>query len=219
MDRVLLVHGAATSARVWESVASSLAELGATGGPPVEVTAVDRPRTGSLEDELSWLAPRAAGAWVVGMSGGATLALALAAGGVDLAGVIAHEPAIGSLAPDLLRPMAEAFATGGTTAFARALYGPRWSPEPGAPWLRDEVTARELAMFRGFEPAPPSPAAGTVISTVGEHSPPLRLAVARTLEREFGIAWRAIPGAAHFAAVESPRALAGLVHAVVTRRP
>lgn len=207
MTRLVLVHGAAVGPAVWDGVLPHL-----TG---MEVVVAERPRTGDLAAEVAWLATQAEDAWIVGMSGGATLGLAVAATGTPLAGAVLHEPAVGSLVPDLLRPMASAFRDGGTTAFARTLYGPSWRPESGAAWLDDEVTARELAMFRSFEPAAPSPAAGRVVTTIGWDSPPVRGEVARALRSRFGIEIVDIPEAAHYAAVDAPERFAAAVLGVV----
>src|SRR4051794_28590938 len=129
MTRVVLLHGAATTARIWDGVVALLTSYDGR----YDVSAPDRPRTGDLERELAWLGPRVAGAWVVGMSGGATLGLALAASGAPIAGALLHEPAAGSLVPDLLTPAAEAFARGGTTEFGSTLYGPSWLPAMAGP--------------------------------------------------------------------------------------
>ena len=91
--RVTLVHGAAVTSRVWRYVVPLLADF--------PVTAPDRPCTGDLAAELAVLRPDCDGAVVAGVSGGATLGLALAAvpgpdGGVPAAAVL-HEPAAGSL--------------------------------------------------------------------------------------------------------------------------
>lgn len=206
MTRLVLIHGAASSAGVWSRLTPLLVDC--------EVFAVTRPRTGDLDEELAWLAPRVEGSWVVGMSGGATLGLALAGSGITLAGAVLHEPAVGSLAPGLLAPMAAAFERGGTEAFARTLYGASWTPEtaggPG-PWLEDAVTRRELAMFRGFEPVPATAAAGQVLVTYGEQSPPVRREAAEALTAAHGHQIQAIPGAAHFAAHDAPEEFAGTV--------
>ena len=96
--RVLLVHGAATTSRVWDRVHELLRDDG------VEVVAPDRASTGDLAAELEALADDADGAVVVGVSGGATLGLALASDQL-LAGAVLHEPA-GARANE------EAFRTG-----------------------------------------------------------------------------------------------------------
>jgi len=210
MTRLVLIHGAASAAAVWDRLVPLLGEC--------EVFAVTRPRSGDLETEVDWLATQVEGAWVVGMSGGATLGLALAARGVPLAGAVLHEPAVGSLAPSLLAPMAAAFAEGGTARFARTLYGLSWSPEAvGGPgdWLEDDVTARELAMFRGFEPSAPSPAAGRVVVTFGTASPGIRRDAAEVLRTAHGHEVRPVPGVGHFAAYDEPALFARTVLDVI----
>ncbi len=210
MTRLVLIHGAATAAGVWDRLVPMLGDC--------EVFAVSRPRTGDLETEVDWLAPQVDGAWVIGMSGGATLGLALASRGVTLAGAVLHEPAVGSLAPTLLAPMAAAFAEGGTPRFARTLYGISWRPEVvGGPgdWLEDEVTARELAMFRSYEPAPASPAAGRVVVTFGADSPAIRRDAAEALRAAHGHEIRPVPGVGHFAAYDAPQIFARAVREVV----
>lgn len=209
MTRVVLVHGAATSAAVWDRVRPLLSGL--------DLVAVDRPRTGSLDQEVAWLAERAQDSWVVGVSGGATLGLALAATGVPLQGAILHEPAVGSLAPGLLAPVVAAFSSGGTAAFARTLYGANWTPVQDADWLDDEVTARELAMFRAFEPSAPDPAAGRVVTTIGWDSPPQRGEAARALRSAFGIPIVDIPEAGHFAIWDAAPAFAATIRSIVDR--
>jgi pimeloyl-ACP methyl ester carboxylesterase len=203
--RVVLVHGTATSPVVWDRLTPLLHGY--------DVSAPERPRTGDLQAESAWLADRARGAWVVGMSGGATLGLELVRNGTPLAGAILHEPAVGSLYPDLLAPVTEAFTTGRTPRLARALYGDSWRPNMGE--TDDATTARELAMFRGFEPGPASPAAGTVVITYGAASPEPRHTAARALADQFGYATRALPDAAHFVAWNNPTAFADTIRDVI----
>jgi len=210
MTRLVLIHGAAAAAGVWDRLVPLLGDC--------EVFAVTRPQSGDLEAELDWLAPQVEGAWVVGMSGGATLGLALAARGVPLAGAVLHEPAVGSLAPTLLAPMAAAFAEGGTARFARTLYGFSWSPDAiggAGPWLDDEVTARELAMFGDFEPAPASPVAGRVVATFGTSSPGIRRDAAEALRAAHGHEIRPVPGVGHFAPYDAPEVFARTVREVI----
>lgn len=199
--RILLVHGAATTAAVWAPVLELLGDL--------KAVAVERPCSGILATELAALAPHAEGAFVVGVSGGATLALALAASSVGLTGAIAHEPAVGSLVPGLLAPMAAAFATGGTTRFARTLYGPAWRPE-FAPTDPDAV-GRELPMFRAFEPEPSRPGQGPVLVTVGGESPAPRHEAATALRDRLGYETAVLAGCRHFVQHERPELLVGLI--------
>lgn len=215
MTRVVLLHGAATTARVWDDVGALLAAQ----HPAYDVVALDRPRTGDLDRELAWLAPRVTGAWVVGMSGGATLGLALAASGVPMAGALLHEPAAGNLAPELLSPAAAAFARGGTAAFGATLYGDSWRPAMAGP-VDDDVTARELAMFRAFEPGP-SLSEAPVLVTYGALSPPARHDAAYALRNVHAYPVRELPDTGHFIAVDAPgalvRAVADLVAAQALR--
>lgn len=185
MTRVLALHGVATNAAIWHELGNLL--------PDVEIAAPQRPCSGDLETELSALVDLAEDSWVVGFSGGATLGLALAAR-VRLRGALLHEPAVGSLLPGLLAPMRAAFDAGGTRAFADALYGSTWV-EPAS--YDDAVTARELAMFRAFEPEPPLPDQGPVLVTYGEHSPAVRRDAAEALRETFGTAIDELPGTGH----------------------
>ncbi len=200
------MHGTATSPAVWDRLVPYLEGY--------DVQTPQRPRTGDLVREADWLADLARGSWLVGMSGGATLGLAVVAGGTPLAGAVLHEPAVGSLCPDLLAPVAAAFDRGGTQGLARALYGDSWTPSMVE--TDDPTTAAELAMFREFEPGPPSAAAGEVVVTVGASSPEPRHRAARALAERWGYATRPVPGAAHFAAWDHPQAFAGVVRAALT---
>jgi len=111
-QRVVLIHGAATTSRVWRRVVPLLEGF--------DVRCPDRPCSGDLAAEVAVLGPACAGAVVAGVSGGATLGLALAAAGVPVAAAVLHEPAVGSLLPGLLDEMRAAYQAGGTAAFADA---------------------------------------------------------------------------------------------------
>lgn len=203
---ILFVHGAAVTAAIWDPV---LAHLDGSHLAGYDLVTVDRPRTGDLARETDWLARRARGTFVVGMSGGATLGLALAASEVRLAGALLHEPAVGSLAPDLLDGVAAAFADGGVVAFGATLYGQRWT-ESMAPQDRDSLAA-ELAMFRGFEPAAPARHQGPVTVSVGELSPPARHRSVAALVARYGGSVAQVPGASHLVSLEAPDAFATLI--------
>lgn len=197
--RLVLVHGIATTSAIWSRLTPLLEGY--------DVCAPDRPRSGTLETELAWLGPLARESWVVGMSGGATLGLALACTAVPLKGAVLHEPAVGSLAPGLLDHVAAAFAAGGTAALAAALYGPSWTPDMDSE-PDDDVTSRELAMFRGFEPGSLSTVSGQVMITYGGSSPAARRHAAHRLGEALGCQVREIPCARHFAAHDAPSSLA-----------
>jgi pimeloyl-ACP methyl ester carboxylesterase len=206
--RLVLIHGAATTSRVWRHVVPLL-EAGT-----LTVVVPDRPCTGDLAAETAALQSACAGAVVAGVSGGATLGLALAAAGVPSAAVL-HEPAVGSLLPGLLDRVRAAYAEGGVPAFARALYGPAWSAaeapaDPGA-------VPRDLAMFTSFEPAAPGTGAGQVIVTVGECSPAVRHRAATRLADRFGFSVEVIAGAGHAVHLTHPAAFAAVVSRVIAR--
>ena len=93
----MLIHGAATTSRVWRHVIPLLAQAGGR-----DVSCPDRAATGDLSAEVAALRDVCQGAIVAGVSGGATLGLALAAAGVPMRAALLHEPAVGSLYPGLL---------------------------------------------------------------------------------------------------------------------
>jgi pimeloyl-ACP methyl ester carboxylesterase len=202
--RIVLIHGAATTADIWRGVSRVLAAR----FPRVPVVAPQRAYSGDLATEVAALAPACAGAVVVGVSGGATLGLALLAAGVPVAGAVLHEPAVGGLVPGLLAPVAAAYASGGVAAFGAALYGPAWNPAM-APQDPDAVR-RDLAMFRAFEPAALSARPDGAISTVGALSPAVRHEAARALRSHCGLPFRVIDGCGHAVHLERPEALAAL---------
>lgn len=206
-NRIVLVHGAATTSRVWRFVTPLLDGF--------DVRCPDRDSTGDLDAELRALAPVCRGAVVAGVSGGATLGLALAARGAGLAAALLHEPAAGSLLPGLLTPVARAYASGGVNAFAAALYGPAWTPQE-APEDRGAV-GRDLAMFRAFEPAAPARGEGRVILAVGALSPPARHESVRRLSEAFALPAVTIPGAAHAVHLENPAAFAARLRALAAK--
>ena len=201
--RVVLIHGAATTSRVWRRVRPLL-----TG---FDVAVPDRPCSGDLATEVDALRAQCAGALVVGVSGGATLGLALAAAGVPMAAALLHEPAVGSLLPGLLDGVRAAYAAGGVPAFARALYGPAWT-EAEAP-ADPAAVARDLAMFSAFEPAAPAPemGEGRVVITVGERSPAMRHESVSRLAERFGFQVGVIPEAGHAVHLTHPAAFADLI--------
>jgi pimeloyl-ACP methyl ester carboxylesterase len=198
--RVLLIHGVATTSAIWAPLLPYLRSF--------DVLDVNRPRLGDMDSETRWLADYAAGAFVVGISGGATLGLALASSSTQLLGALVHEPAVGSLAPGLLDPIVAAYAAGGTAGFGAALYGPGWTLDMAPD---DAPLTPELAMFRAYEPAVPAPGQGPVIATVGDRSLPIRHASVAALSAKYGYQTRVVVGSGHFAPFDAPKAFAALI--------
>jgi pimeloyl-ACP methyl ester carboxylesterase len=198
---VCLIHGAATTSTVWARVCALLP-------PNLVVSCPTRPSSGNLDTEIDALVGVVTGAVAVGVSGGATLCLELAARGVPFRVALAHEPAVGSLRPGLLAPMAAAYSSGGTEAFARTLYGPSWTPDlaPSDP----EAVKRDLAMFRAFEPRPPI-GPGRLITSVGQESPPIRHEAAHALGAAFDLPIRVLPHASHAVHLDQPAVLAAAI--------
>jgi pimeloyl-ACP methyl ester carboxylesterase len=203
--RIVLVHGVATTASIWDRVIERLEGF--------DVLAVERPCSGNLATEVAALVPVAEKAFVVGVSGGATLCLALAASGAQMAGAIAHEPAVGSLVPGLLAPMAEAYAEGGVDVFAATLYGPSWDRTMAS--ADDAAVARELPMFRAFEPSPARAGQGPVLVTVGADSPPLRQVAAQAMRDELGYPVEVLEGCRHFVQWDNADTFANLIRRTV----
>jgi len=210
--RVVLVHGAATTPAVWNRLVPLVAALPGVA----EVVTPLRASTGDLDRELAHLAPVARDAVVVGVSGGATLGLALLAGDVHLAGAVLHEPAVGSLVPGLLDHVVAGYARDGVAGFGRALYGPGW--DSGMAPEDPDAVARDLAMFRRFQPAAPAPGHGPVLVTVGSLSPPMRHRAADALSTQLGLPVRVLAGAGHFVQHDAPEVLAGAVLEVARTR-
>jgi pimeloyl-ACP methyl ester carboxylesterase len=211
-QRVVLIHGAATTGRVWRFVrplltAAGVGDLAAHGD--FDVTVPDRPCSGDLAAEVGALRPHCAGAFIAGVSGGATLGLALAAAGVPFKGALLHEPAAGSLLPGLLDHVRAGYAAAGVAGFASALYGDAWTAAeaPADP----AAVARDLAMFTAFEPATPVPPAGRVILTVGERSPEPRHESVRRLAEKFGFDTWVLPGAGHAVHLTEPAVFAAAI--------
>lgn len=198
--RVMLIHGVATDSRVWAGTVAAL-------GSSVEVHCPDRPQSGDMDIEIAALAPMCRGSFVIGVSGGATLGLELAARGIEFTGALLHEPAAGSLAPGLLDEVAAAFRRDGVAGFGRALYGPAWTPELTT--ASTETVARELAMFRAFEPRPVGSLAQRITLTVGEGSAPARHRSVQDLAATLGTEWRVLPGVGHAVHLQAPQQLAG----------
>lgn len=195
--RICLIHGAATTSAIWADVVTELA----LRLPGVQVERPDRAASGSLDLEVEGLVGPVAGSLLVGVSGGATLGLELAARGAGFRAALLHEPAVGSLRPGLLNAVAAAYDEAGVRGFATTLYGPGWRPE-FAPTDPDAV-GRDLAMFRQFEPRAPMVDRSAVLITVGANSPPIRHEAAQRLVDRFGYRLRVLPDCGHAVHIDS----------------
>ena len=204
--RVALIHGAATTARVWRYVLPHLPD-------DWDVVAPDRPATGDLDREIEYLSPLCAHRTVVGVSGGATLGLELVSRGVPVTAAVLHEPAVGSLAPGLLANVGEGLTARGVAGFGQALYGPAWTTAENDADL--SVVQAEFDMFRRFEPSAPASRSGdlVVISTGSASAPARRRSVTR-LCAEFGLRQTVLQGCSHAAHLEAPQRLATLIRSV-----
>ncbi|WP_298227208.1 alpha/beta hydrolase [Gryllotalpicola sp.] len=202
---IVLIHGAATAATVWRSLLDELGDLDEA------VIAPQREYSGDWERELDALEPLCSEALVVGVSGGATLGLALALRGVPLRAAVLHEPAAGSLAPHLLDDVAAAWRQNGVLGFGHALYGSSWGREL-AP-AEDDTVARDFSMFRAFEPLRPRHPLSQLVITVGELSPPVRHESVAALAELTGARTATVPGGRHAVHLDNVTAFAAVIRA------
>lgn len=169
---------------------------------------------------------------LVGVSGGATVALEAALthpGRVLVA--IAHEPAAGSLAPELHSRIRGALEDGGGVALVRFLIGePGWArltpPARAAIARRHALIEADARAFTAYEPSLPAAATDPIplICALGERSGQLRRAVAERLSARTGAPVVVVPGSGHLPQLDAPAALAELtmtqaVRAVTERSP
>lgn len=167
----------------------------------------------------------AAGARIVGTSGGATLALVLALRRPDLVGsLLLHEPLVGRHAPGLqrrFRSAADAAAAGDAAALevVRGVLGaPTWDRLGEAGRAGVAALARrarhEVPVFAAFDP-PAEELAGLralpVLVTVGGSSGAERHEAARALVELAGAESAVLDGAGNAAQLDAPAALAELV--------
>lgn len=161
---------------------------------------------------------------VAGISGGATLALALAATDAPLLGVVAHEPLVGAAAPDLsrvVRASHAALAAGAVDPaawFAGLVGASTWEglgvdQRSTALAAHDDLVA-EIRPFVDWEPTADEVAAlrrVRVVTTVGERSGSARHRAADALRGLVGAAVEVLPGTGHLVQLEAPAAFADAV--------
>lgn len=219
---ITLIHGAATTPRIWRMVVSQLRK--ALPDSPIHVP--ERRCSGVMDREIADLWDQCEGAVVVGVSGGATLAWELASRGCPMKAVVAHEPAAGSLVPNLLTYAASAWSSkdigvpdnsnenlqAQAALFGVRLYGADWNASELPP--DPSVVHRDYLMFADFEPQPPQIDPSCITLTVGEFSPKPRYAVARAYRIRFGVPTASIVGAGHCVPLQQPQRFAALIAAV-----
>ena len=166
-------------------------------------------------------------ATVVGVSGGATLGLALGITHPEVVeALVLHEPLLGRHAPGLHRRFAEVAAAAATDdvaalAAVRAVLGERtWQRlaeadrqriAAGAPWAR-----LEIPLFAAFDPSEAELHGlrdTPLLTTVGGESPPERHDAALVLATLAGADVVTLPGAGNAAQLDAPRAFAAAIRA------
>ncbi len=238
---VLLVHGVGIGALAFDAVADSLADdhrvlvvrrRGYRSGQPVPMSASVGEQVGDLVAVLDTRA--VSSATFVGVSGGATLVLALALARPDLVrAAVVHEPAIGPLAPDLhaeLQSAAGRLAATrgpeGVLAFVNRLVGDSaWVRLPplvaGEIESRWEVVRAEVPEFIAF-----APSAGALagleglglVATVGSRSPDCRQLAAKVLASHVGADVQVLDGVRHLPHLEAPDRFAAAIRAAEAAR-
>ena len=223
---VALVHGVGFGPSTFERVARELRRAG-------RVVVVERrgygtragePPPGRVEDHVGDLlaALDAAGierAVVAGCSGGATVSLAAALTAPDrVVAAVSHEPAIGSLGPELIALIERSVQTGGM-ALVQALAGPAtWSRLSAGELAELESCAGILAddarAYLAWEPPLERVAqAAPIICTVGRHSPPLRHRIAATVQERIGARVSVVEDCGHLVQLDAPAAFASIISA------
>jgi len=155
---------------------------------------------------------------VAGMSGGATVALALALRNPErVVTAVAHEPAVGSLSPELRALVSGALSRGGGNELLRVLAGAdTWDglPDDGVSALdaRAGLVEADARAFLAFEPhLPPNPPGCPLVCSVGERSSALRFTVAERLAARTGGVVHVVPGCGHLPQLDAPAAFAQLI--------
>ncbi len=161
---------------------------------------------------------------VAGCSGGATVALAAALMVPHRAiAALVHEPAVGSLAPELSDLIAATVAVGGGRALVRALAGPQtWArlttDQTAQLDARAELVEADARAYVAWDPdLRDIAAAAPVTTTVGERSTLLPHAAARRLHERTGAQVLVLPGCGHLAQLDAPVAWAAIIAAVAGR--
>lgn len=224
---VMLVHGVGVDARSFDAVAERLAahRTAVVVDRPGYGAATDRP-VATAADQVAALratvAAEAGAVVLVGVSGGATLALAVALDPPDnLVGAVVHEPLVGPLAPelhDLVVEARERLADHPTPEVAAAFLadlarGPMdgtWPHPPPAAAL----VAAEVDLFSRLQPTahelrarPALP----LLTSLDRDAPPARQVAARVLATTAMAEVVALPGVGHLPQLQAPATFADLL--------
>jgi len=226
---VALVHGVGFGPSTFARVARELRRAGVGG----RVIMVERRGYGSrahlappdrVEDHVDDLlaALDAAGferAVVAGCSGGATIALAAALTAPDrVAAAVSHEPAVGSLGPELMALIATSVQTGGM-ALLQALAGPAtWARLDPAQLIELEacapIVAADARAYLAWEPPLDRVAeAAPIVCTVGRDSGAMRHAIAAVVQERIGARVSVVEDCGHLVQLDAPLAFAAIIAA------
>jgi pimeloyl-ACP methyl ester carboxylesterase len=237
---VVLVHGVGIGARAFDCLRDLLADdhrvvvvrrRGYGSGQPV-------PPSASVEDQVGDLVALVEGrglssATFVGVSGGATVVLALAMARPDMVvAAVVHEPAVGPLAPGLHAELRSAAARldatdgpEGVLGFVNRLVGDAaWARLPPAV-VQDlethwDVARAEVPEFIAFGPSAEALAGlrpTVLVATLGSRSPECRRLAAKALEAHAGATVSVLRDVRHLPHLESPGAFAAVIRAAEAR--
>lgn len=228
---VIYVHGVGMSPELFEPISRLIGRPHQVWERPGYGTTPATSSLGGQYRELAGLVSENEPAVVVGVSGGATLALASAVRGAKgLAGIVTHEPLVGRLEPELDTMIQRArvrFARrpsrSAVVDFLSDLYGDatwRALPESARAWTLEhhERVGADIAQFASFQPTRAGLTGIRVphLTTVGSESGAPRQRVADLLA-ETGAVRRTIEGAGHLPLAEHQLGLARVVDEFLER--
>ncbi len=156
---------------------------------------------------------------VAGVSGGATISLAAAQTTPErVVAAISHEPAVGSLGPELMALIERSVETGGM-ALVQALAGPATWARLTAGQLADvevyaAIVADDARAYLAWEPPLDRVAeAAPIVCTVGRHSSPMRHTIARVVQERIGAQVVVVDDCGHLAQLDAPSAFTSIIAA------
>ncbi len=228
---IIAVHGVGLCPALFDAVPFRHAAVSVVRPGYDDVPAVDS-FAGQVQF-VSELVKQHAPAVLVGVSGGATIALACATQRTKgLVGAVSHEPLIGALAAQLNyrvvtagQRLAESPNVESAIEFVRNLYGPQsWDSleESFRLWAEQHAhtICEEVAQFGSFQPTAEHISSLSVphLTTVGALSATMRHDVCGLLQ-DHGSRSALIDGAGHLVLAEQPRRFAQIVDAFIEQLP